>query len=157
MGCLSYWGEIAKRFPHLIAHYDQLSEHQEKPITIGGVGAGKVMITHVLAIHLPWMIGREPTKLVVGLGDNMPMTLLIGLPFQIAAKVSIDIGNLTCHSATFNTTWEGTLKKPLKKDTRTLDAVVMSGKKHAFSAVPITPYPAKKIRWAWDYEDSDQE
>ena len=112
------------------------------PITIGRVGAGKVMITHVIGIWLPWTIGRDETKLIVGLGGNMSRTLLIRLPFQIAARCKIDIGNLTCHSVTFNATWKMTLKKPLKKDTRMPDTVVSSGKCHSLSAMPITLSPS---------------
>ena len=52
MGCLFYWDEVAKRVPSIVAHYDELKEHQEKPITSGGVGAGKVMISHVMGIYL---------------------------------------------------------------------------------------------------------
>ena len=43
-----------------------------------------------MGIWLPWQIGRDETKLVVGLGENMPMSLLIGLPFQVAAQCVID-------------------------------------------------------------------
>ena len=100
MGDIEYWQEVAKRKPELISHFQELSKHQEKPISIGGVGAGRVMITHVMGLWLPWKIGTQETKLVIGLGENMPMTLLISLPFQIAAQCSIDIGNLKCHSPT---------------------------------------------------------
>ena len=50
MGELAYWREVAIRVPSLIAHFDELEQHQEKPISIGGVGAGKVMITHVMGL-----------------------------------------------------------------------------------------------------------
>jgi hypothetical protein len=158
MGDISYWSEVAKRMPHLIAHYEELTQHQEKPISIGGVGAGKVMITHVMGVWLPWAIGKDDTKLVIGLGENMPMTLLIGLPFQVAAQCVIDIGNLTCHSATFNTTWKLTLKRPQRKDIRCLDAVMSSGKRQAFPTVAsvVTPEP-KKVKWDWEATEVIQE
>ena len=145
--------------PKLIAHFDELSQHQEKPISISGVGAGSVKITHVMGLWLPWMIGRDETKLVVGLGENMPMTLLIGLHFQVAAQCTIDIGNLKCHSSTFSTTWKLTLKSPQKRDLRSLDAAMSSGKRLAFpttTAVPlVSPSPpAKKVKWDWEIIES---
>ena len=157
MGDIHYWSEVSKRFPTLIAHYDELALHQEKPISIGGVGAGQVTITHVMGIWLPWMIGREETKLVIGLGDNMPMTLLIGLPFQQAAGCTIDVGNAVCHSSTFNASWKITYKRPSKKDVRALDAVIASGKRLTFPTTAlVSPSPGKKIRWDWEAIEKPQ-
>ena len=159
MGDITYWSEVAKRNPELIAHFEELADHKEKPILIGGVGAGSVIITHVMGIWLPWMVGRDETKLVVGLGENMPMSLLIGLPFQVAAQCVIDIGNLKCHSNTFNTSWKLTLKSPQKKDLRSLDAVMASGKWCAFptsESAMVTPSP-KKIKWDWEVIQAVQE
>ena len=156
MGDIEYWTEVSKRRPDIISHYEELSQHQEKPISIGGVGAGKVLITHVMGVWLPWMIGNEETKLVIGLGENMPMTLLIGLPFQVSAQCLIDIGNLKCHSVTFNATWKLTLKTPQRKDIRTLDAAMAGGKRHAFHA-QVSPSPVKKIRWDWEIVEAQQE
>jgi hypothetical protein len=48
MGDLVYWQEVAGGCPHLISQFKELSNHQEKPISIGGVGAGKVEITHII-------------------------------------------------------------------------------------------------------------
>ena len=151
MGDIEYWTEVSKRKPELISHFEELSSHQEKPISIGGVGAGKVQITHVMGLWLPWMVGTQETKLVIGLGTNMPMTLLIGLPFQIGTQCSIDIGNLKCYSATFNTTWKLVMKRPIRKDIRMLDAAMSSQKRHVFNSNPsseVSPSPKKKkIRW----------
>jgi hypothetical protein len=130
MGDLIYWCEMASRCPQLVAQFDELSDHQEKPISIGGVGAGKVEITHIIGLWLPWTVGRQDSKLVIGLGENMPVTLLIGLPFQIAMQCVMDIGQLKCHSVVFNSTWKLTLKVPHKKTVRALDAVVSSPGKH---------------------------
>ena len=156
MGDLAYWSEVATRFPEKIAHFEELSVYQEKPINIGGVGAGKVQITHVMGLWLPWIIGTDETKLVVGLGDNMPVTLLVGLPFLLAAQVTLDLSNMKCHSKVFNATWKLDLKRPQRKDMRTLDAAVSSGKRLTF---PVTKNEdedmedsessPKKIRWDW--------
>ena len=102
------------------------------------------------------MIGNEETKLVIGLGENMPRTLLIGLPFQVSAQCLIDIGNLKCHSVTFNATWKLTLKMPHRKDIRTLDAAMASGKRQAFHS-QVSPSPVKKIRWDWEVVEALQE
>jgi hypothetical protein len=145
MGDLIYWREVASRCPHLIAQFEELSNHQEKPISIGGVGAGKVEITHIMGIWLPWLVGNKDSKLVIGLGENMPVTLLIGLPFQIATQCVMDIGQLKCHSVVFDTTWKLTLKVPHKKTIRSLDAFVDSPAKRM--ALTTSATPSKKIRW----------
>jgi hypothetical protein len=145
MGDLVYWREVATRCPGLIAQFEELSDHQEKPISIGGVGAGKVEITHMMGIWLPWLVGNKESKLVIGLGENMPVTLLIGLPFQIATQCVMDIGQLKCHSVVFDSTWKLTLKVPHKKTIRSLDALVSSPGKRM--ALTTSATPTKKIRW----------
>ena len=148
--------------PAIVAHFDELEEHQEKPISIGGVGAGKVMITHVLGLWLPWMLGRDETKLVIGLGDHMPVNLLIGLPCQVTTQCVIDIGNLKCHLNVFNATWKITLKVPHKKHVHGLDAVMSAGKRSAFPAlqhelVPaVSPSPNKRVHWDWELVENDE-
>lgn len=59
----------------------------------------------------------------------MPVTLLIGLPFQIAAQCVVDIGNLKCTSNVFGATWNLTLKMPHKKSVRVLDQASSTGLK----------------------------
>jgi hypothetical protein len=158
MGDLTYWREVAGGCPHLIAQFEELSDHQEKPISIGGVGAGKVEITHIMGIWLPWLVGDKDSKLVIGLGENMPVTLLIGLPFQIATQCVMDVGQLKCHSVVFNSTWKLTLKVPQKKTIHSLDATVSSPSKSL--ALTTSASPTKKICWQ-DLEvvshDQDQE
>jgi hypothetical protein len=147
MGDLVYWREVASRCPHLIAQFEELSDHQEKPISIGGVGAGKVKITHIMGIWLPWLVRSKDSKLVIGLGENMPVTLLIGLPFQIATQCVMDIGQLKCHSVVFDATWKLTLKVPHKKTIRSLDATVDSPAKRMALTTSMSATPTKKIRW----------
>ena len=88
----------------------------------------------------------------------MPVTLLIGLPFQIATQCVMDIGQLKCHSVVFNATWKLTLKVPHKKTVRVLDAAVASPNKRMALTTSVTP--SKKVRWE-DLEvvssESDQE
>ena len=164
MGDLAYWSEVAKRMPELIAHFEELADHQEKPITIGGVGAGRVMITHVMGLWLPWTIGSQATKLVIGLGEGMPMTLLIGLPFQVSAQCVIDIGNQKCYSQLFGVSWKVSFKRPMKKDLRMLDATMATGKRYALAtsnetvddAHTVSPSPKKKVRWSWETEEGSK-
>jgi hypothetical protein len=146
MGDLVYWREVATRCPNLVAQFEELSDHQEKPISIGGVGAGKVVeITHIMGIWLPWLVGNKESKLVIGLGENMSVTLLIGLPFQIATQCVMDIDQLRCHSVVFDSTWKLTLKVPHKKTIRSLDASASSPGK--CMALTTSASPTKKIRW----------
>ena len=116
---------------------------------------------------------------MVGLGENMPMTLLIGLPFQQLAHCVIDIGNKVCHSSVFNTSWKLMFKRPSKRDIRMLDASSAAGHHNAFPAAAklapfaeesafhvvtdcvaaaaaaqvISPSPAKKLRWDWTLDE----
>jgi hypothetical protein len=145
MGDLVYWREVASCSPGLIAQFEELSDHQEKPISIGGVGAGKVEITHIMGIWLPWMVRDKDSKLIIGLGENMPVTLLIGLPFQIATQCVLDIGQLKCHSVVFDSTGKLTLKVPHKKTICSLDATVSSPGKRL--ALTTSATPTKKLRW----------
>ena len=77
MGHITYWSEVAKRNPELIAHFEELANHKEKPISIGGVGAGSVIITHVMGIWLPCVGGntvREGSlKTLCGLVAHRPL------------------------------------------------------------------------------------
>jgi hypothetical protein len=98
-----------------------------------------------MGIWLPWLVGDKDSKLVMGLGENMPVTLLIGLPFQIATQCVMDIGQLKCHSVVFDITWKLTLKVPHKKTVRSLDALVVLPAK--WMALTTSATPTKKIRW----------
>ncbi len=82
-------------------------------------------------------------KLIVGLGDGVPLTLLIGIPFQIAAKCVLDIDNLSCYSKTFDATWKLEMKVPHRKTLRSLDHAKSMGKR--VTLVSISPLPHK---WA---------
>ncbi len=103
------------------------------------------------------MIGKQASKFVIGVGTNMPVTLLIGLPFQIAAQCMVDLANLKCHSAMFDTTWKLTLKMPHKKSLWSLDAATSSSTKRvAFQMTPsiISPSP-KRAKRANDISDDE--
>ena len=79
---------------------------------------------------------------------NMPVTLLIGLPFQIATQCVMDIGNLKCHLNVLGATWKLTMKVPHKKTIRGLDGVVSSpGKRMALTVQAVSPSPNKKVKW----------
>jgi hypothetical protein len=127
MGEEAYFLAFAEQFPHLIHSIQKLADFQESDINIGGVGQGKVVITMIISIHLPYVVNGQRTRLVIGLGKNMPVTLLIGLPFFIASQCTLDIANQRCISNVFNTTWPLTFKIPFKKTVRELDQVAASG------------------------------
>ena len=102
-----------------------------------------------MGVWLPWVVSGQDSKLLIGLGDNMPVTLLIGLPFQINAQVTIDVANEKCYSAVFGTTWKMTMKPPHKKTLRTLDSIMSSGTAAKRLSLlgpsrPISPSPKKQ-------------
>jgi hypothetical protein len=144
MGDLLYWKGVAERFPEFVANFYVLEDRRAEPISIGGIGSGKVFITHIIELWLPWMVNGEPCKFVAGLGENMPLTMLIGLPFQVSAKCVIDIDNLTCHLKVSGADWKLSMKIPHKKTLRSLDIVESAGKHMALPAASVTPSPAKK-------------
>ena len=150
MGDLVYWKEVGSRYPDLLANFHELAEHRIEPITIGGIGAGRVEITHVMELWLPWLLNGRPTKLVIGLGQDMPLTLLIGLPFFIASKVVMDLDNQTCFSKVFNVTWKLRLKVPVKKTVRTMDNAESSANRLILSTAVVSPSPRKRIWWEED-------
>jgi hypothetical protein len=123
----AYFLALAAKYPELIQNVQRLEDYQERNIVIGGVGQGKVEITTIMSIHLPWQVNGQETRLVIGLAKNMPVTLLIGLPFFIAAQCTLDIANQRCVSNVFNTTWPLTFKIPFKKTVRELDQAAGSG------------------------------
>jgi hypothetical protein len=49
------------------------------------------------------------------------------------------------------------LKRPTKKDTRALDAIMTSGKRNAFTSAVVSPPPEKRVRWDWTVEERHQE
>ena len=156
MGDLAYWKVVAERFPDIQANFHVLEEHSIRPISIGGIGAGRVEITHLMEIWLPWVIGGNQAKCVIGLGDNMPLTLLLGLPFIQASKCNVDVDNLMVHSRVFNADWKLTMKIPHKKTIRALDVAesspgrtVLFANKNSVSPTP-TKKATKKARFSED-------
>ena len=159
MGECDYWCLVSLKLSYLFARFEELATYQERPIPIGGVGDGRILITHICELWMPWTIDGEATKLVIGLGKNMPMTLLVGLPFFIATQTVIDIGSLSMHSKTLDQTWKLTLKRPQRKDARTLDAILSSGKRFALSTsrADDSSASAKKIKWDVTEIEEDEE
>ena len=152
MGDLAYWKVVAERFPDIQANFHVLEEHSIRPISIGGIGAGRVEITHLMEIWLPWVIGGIQAKCVIGLGDNMPLTLLLGLPFIQASKCNVDVDNLMVHSRVFNADWKLTMKIPHKKTIRALDVAESSpGRTILFANQnAVSPTPTKRARFSED-------
>jgi hypothetical protein len=79
---------------------------------ISGVGQGAVIVTHIMEIHLPFVINGTQTKINIGLAENVPITLLYGLPFQTLAKMDIKFGTMTVFSPVFDATFRMAMKTP---------------------------------------------
>jgi hypothetical protein len=92
LGHLPYFMELAKSYPDLVVDTHELQQYLLENINISGVGQGAVIVTHIMEIHMPFVINGTQTKINIGLAENEPITLLYGLPFQTSAKMDPDIG-----------------------------------------------------------------
>ena len=141
-----YWDEVTKRHPETVHQYEKLEDHRIEPIKIGGVGAGCVVITHIVCFRMPWTVEGKPTFLTIGLGDAMPLTLIIGFPFHTATDLVVDHGNNRCYSPKLGQHWVTTVKAPCKKTLRSLGSTANSpGKRHALTTLPaLEDHPNKR-------------
>ena len=144
MGDRIYWEAAAERYPELLVDYVKLEEEQMANIRIGGVGAGSVEITHLMTFKLPWIVDNKTTKITIGLGDAMPVTFIIGLPFMMATKMVTDFDNFKCYSPVLNHTFKMNMVVPHKKTIMSLD-VGAPGKRLALTST-TKPSPVKRAR-----------
>jgi hypothetical protein len=115
MGNLSYHKEIATRFPALVSEIIDLDEQKYEKITIGGIQGG-VSLTHMIRYYIPYTENGKCCVLTLGLTDDLPIDTLLGIGFQMDAKISIDTAGLKAHLALFQDTYQIQMKEPRKTD-----------------------------------------
>jgi hypothetical protein len=115
LGHLPYFMQLAISYPDLVVDVHELQQYRLENINISGVGQGAVVVTHIMEIHMPFVINGTQTKINIGLADNAPITLLYGLPFQTSAKMDIKFGSMTVYSPVFDATFRMTMKPPHRK------------------------------------------
>jgi hypothetical protein len=114
LGHLPYFMELAKSYPDLVVDIHELQQYRLENINISGVGQGTIIIvTHIMEMHMPFVINGTQTKINIGLAENSPITLLYGLPFQTAAKMDIKFGPMTVFSPVFDATFRMIMKPPI--------------------------------------------
>jgi hypothetical protein len=66
LGHLPYFMELAKLYPDLVVETHELQQYRLENINISGVGQGAVIITHIMEIHMPFVINGTQTKINIG-------------------------------------------------------------------------------------------
>jgi hypothetical protein len=120
IGHRGYFLALKDKVPEIIAAHHILKDVNEADIPIGGIGGG-IAIKEILEVWMPYRIGEDHAKLSIGLADEVPITLIIGLPFIIAAETVPDYRNGTCRSEKFGDTWSLVLKKNHRKSIQALE------------------------------------
>jgi hypothetical protein len=73
LGHLPYFMELAKSYPDLMVDTHELQQYRLENINISGMGQGAVVITHIMEIHMPFVINGTQTKVNIGLAENAPI------------------------------------------------------------------------------------
>jgi hypothetical protein len=162
MGCYDYWMWVFEKHPEILKEVVELKEHRIENIRIGGVGDGRVEISHIAYVYIPYQSGGMNSTIAIGLGRRMPVTLLIGLTFIVGTKTVFDPDTLKCYSKVFDTNWKVVMKKPHLKNKWSLDNATMGTNPTVLntsnSAGMVTPSPNRKnsgnsVSWKDDLED----
>jgi hypothetical protein len=120
MGHRPYFLLLKEKYPHLIKNHVHLEESKYENIRIGGLNGG-IEITEMLEIWLPFADGDGNSSLTLGLSEDLPITTLFGLPFQIKAKLTIDLATPSAHSKVFRETFQMEMLKPERTPVKSLD------------------------------------
>mmetsp|Transcript_29893 Transcript_29893/g.49614 ORF Transcript_29893/g.49614 Transcript_29893/m.49614 type:complete len:821 (+) Transcript_29893:461-2923(+) len=126
IGHLDYFMQVAKVYPHLVGRIITLKDLRKEDITIGGIG-GRIAITHIMELQLPYCYGESGNSKhyhkAVGLTKDLPITFIIGLPFQKSCRAVIDHDADRVYSKLFNDHWDILPRVPTLKS---LDSVCPS-------------------------------
>jgi hypothetical protein len=120
MGYRPYFLKIAEKYPDLIANHHVLNHAWDETVKIGGIG-GRIEITDILEMWMPYKYGGECTRLNIGLSDDLPITCIVGIPFATATKCVYDADENKVTSKLLGCTWKVTMKMAARKLTETLE------------------------------------
>jgi hypothetical protein len=127
LGWTPYFLKLADKHPQLVASIHKLEDKQMETIKIGGIG-GRIEVTHILEMWMPYVHNGKPTKINIGLSTGLPITCIFGLPFQIGTKSVIDLDVQRVDSKTLGCSWRLVMKPPHRRPLESLDHPVTTGK-----------------------------
>ena len=127
LGWTPYFLKLADKHPQLIASIHKLEDKRMETIKIGGIG-GRIEVTHILEMWMPYVHNGKPTKINIGLSTGLPITCIIGLPFHIGTKSVIDLDMQRVDSKTLGCSWRLVMKPPHRRPLETLDHPLTTGK-----------------------------
>lgn len=115
IGYRPYFMAMKKYFPQLVRAVHTLKQHRHADISINGIGGG-IEITDIMEIKLPYKSPKgHQACIAIGLAEETPITLIIGLPFIINTGCIMDYDKTICHSSVFNDDWRFTMKPAFRK------------------------------------------
>jgi hypothetical protein len=90
----------------------KLSEKQFEDINIGGGIKDGIWITHMIEYWIPFQKAGGIATMTIGLTEDLPITTLFGLPFQIKANIKPDWNAHTATSGVFKHTFKLRTQRP---------------------------------------------
>ena len=88
-----------------------MKEKQYEEFTIGGLKDG-ISLTHMIIYKIPYVDRGEQMHITLGLSQQLPVDTLIGLPFQRATKMSIDLESMKARSGLLKDEYDLAFKQP---------------------------------------------
>ena len=120
---LDYADEMRKMAPQFFQDFFKLKEQRYEEINIGGLKEG-IWLTHIANIYLPYIEDGTYVTLQFGLSKKMPIDALMGVNFQQAARMTIDLGNNKVHSPVFRDEYRISWERPRNKPIESIAAVI---------------------------------
>jgi hypothetical protein len=120
MGHRPYFLLLKEKHPQLIKNHVHLQESRYENIRIGGLKGG-IEITEMIELWLPFADAEGNSSLTLGLSEDLPITTLFSLPFQIKAKLTIDLAAPSAYSKVFRETFTVEMLKPKRTPVESLD------------------------------------
>lgn len=111
MGWTEYYHALAEKYPQFIAEHIHLEDNKYENIQIGGLNGG-IAITEMMKLWLPFTDNGSHATLTLGLSADLPVNTLFGLPFQIQAKMKLDIHKHRIYSEVFHEEFKVQMRRP---------------------------------------------
>jgi hypothetical protein len=113
---------LVEKHPGVLVRAHKFKEHQQGNIRIGGISGG-IEITHLVEIKMAYRNSRGGTKMVVGLADDSPISMIYGLPFLLQADASMHFSDQVLEFKALNVNWKIWYKTPTSKNKKDVDKV----------------------------------